>query len=127
MVPTMNPFTTGAAGFLMKKSACDEFRSPVLYMGTMQPNEPSPSGHQHVGQIHRIVPYPPSFTWWEGHLALQQRQALHDFSCISLLCRRHRCDIDLLRLNRTGDNDEESVGRTVSPASAPIMKVARAS
>ena len=99
-------------------------RSPVLYMRTIQPNQQPPSGHQHVGQLHGIAPHLPSLTWWEAHLGFWQRQAVLDVASISLPCRRHGYDIDLSFLNRAEETDGESVGLTVSPASATIMKVA---
>ena len=93
-------------------------------MRTIQPNQLPPSGYRHEGQLHRIAPYPSSLTWWEAHLVFLQRQAPLDIASIGSPRRRHGYDIDLSSLNRTGENEGESVGLTVSPASATIMKVA---
>jgi hypothetical protein len=93
-------------------------------MRTIQPNQPPPSGHQHVGQLHGIAPHLPSLTWWEAHPGFLQRQAPLDIASIGFPRCRHGYDIDLSSLNRAGENEGESVGLTVSPASATIMKVA---
>jgi hypothetical protein len=93
-------------------------------MRTIQPNQQPPSGHQHVGQLDGIAPQLPSLTWWEAHLVFVQRQAPLDIASIGFPRCRHGYDIDLSSLNRAGENEGESVGLTVSPARAPIMKVA---
>jgi hypothetical protein len=85
-------------------------RSPVLYMRTIQPNQPPPSGHQHLGQLHGIAPHLPSLTWWEAHLLFLQRQAPLDVASIGFPRCRNGYDIDLSFLNRTGENEGEPQG-----------------
>jgi hypothetical protein len=118
------PLHDESGGLLDEGKRARRIRSPVLYMRTIQPNQQPPSGHQHVGQLDGITPHLPSLTWWEAHLVFVRHQAPLDIASIGLPRCRHGCDIDLSSLNRAGENEGESVGLNVSPARAPIMKVA---
>ena len=118
------PFMTERRGFIMKERALRQIRCPVLCMRTKEPNQRPPNHNHYARQLDRSVAFSASFAWWERRLACSLgRRAL----AITSDAFRHQplcCADNASKSDRSAKTKREPVGPTVSPARAPIMKVA---
>jgi hypothetical protein len=106
----------------------EEFACRIRYsvpcMRINQANQRPPNHNLHATQLYRSVALPVSFAWWEKHFLYSQGPRVRAITAVAF---RHQSlgDADTARQSdRSARTKREPVGLTVSPASAPIMKVA---
>ena len=118
------PFMTERRGFIMKERALRQIRCPVLCMRINQPNQRPPNHNHYAQHLDRSVAFSAPFAWWERRLACSLgRRAL----AITSDAFRHQplcCADNASKSDRSAKTKREPVRLTVSPARAPIMKVA---
>jgi len=99
-------------------------RCPVLCMRTNHQNQ-RPPNHNHYGrQPDRGVRLSVRFAWWERHFLHQRVPRVHAITT-AVFCHLSLCCADNApQSDRSAKTNRESIGLTISPVRAAIMKVA---
>jgi hypothetical protein len=118
------PLHDEAEGIPHQGKRVSRIRSPVLYMRTNQANQRPPNQNQCARLPHRGLAFSPSFAWWEGHCSCSRGTRDCAITTAYLRRRFHDCADNAPQSDRSREEKREPIGLTVSPASAPIMKVA---